>query len=630
MKGGIFEFHMCRLVTLILWLCIIARRETGVLVVRADCVPVTGCNALAYYSVKTGDTIVALTSRFQINEKSLQAYNKNVTNVNVILAGTNLYLPFQCTCLNGQLVHLFTYVIGSTDTLGSIANQTYQKLTTVADIKSASNLDNANIITTGNTLSIPVKCFCGDPKVSRSYGLFTTYVVQATDQLAGVATNFSVDATDLSKLNSDVTSLTPDSIIFIPTRDANGAFAPFNDTSSSGSSSKSNVGVIVGVVVGVVALLLFGLLAVFFGLKYSRRRKLAKEHGKQSDAALLPSSIADSKSSRSASTMLADLKSVEFTYEELAEATNDFNLSYKIGQGGFASVYYGVIRNQKLAIKKMNLQATKEFLAELQVLTNVHHTNLVQLIGYCTTNSLFLVYEYIENGTLDHHLRRRPSADMPPLSWIQRVQISLDAARGLEYIHEHTKPTYIHRDIKSANILIDSNFRAKVADFGLAKLTEDGTGTGIVGTFGYMSPEYALYGEVSPKLDVYAFGVVLFEIISGRVAISGAMPTADGSASPARSREGRTLTSLFEPTLNDPDGKTLLPKYIDPALKNDYPLDAVWKMAQLARRCTSHAPDSRPTMRFAVVQLMTLASTTQEWDVDYMSRASSVSRPESG
>ncbi|KAG0566926.1 hypothetical protein KC19_7G097400 [Ceratodon purpureus] len=229
MKGGIFEFHMCRLVTLILWLCIIARRETGVLVVRADCVPVTGCNALAYYSVKTGDTIVALTSRFQINEKSLQAYNKNVTNVNVILAGTNLYLPFQCTCLNGQLVHLFTYVIGSTDTLGSIANQTYQKLTTVADIKSASNLDNANIITTGNTLSIPVKCFCGDPKVSRSYGLFTTYVVQATDQLAGVATNFSVDATDLSKLNSDVTSLTPDSIIFIPTRDANGAFAPFNE-----------------------------------------------------------------------------------------------------------------------------------------------------------------------------------------------------------------------------------------------------------------------------------------------------------------------------------------------------------------------------------------------------------------
>lgn len=631
MKGGLSEFHKSRLVALILWLCVITGREAGVLTVRADCVPVTGCNALAYYRVQTGDTIQALTSKFQINSDSLQTYNKNVTDINVILAGTNLYLPFQCSCLNGQLIHNFMYVVQADDTIQTVADEDYQKLTTVADIANSSNLRDSNIIQAGNTLSIPVKCFCGDPSVSRDYGLFTTYVVQATDQLTGVAASFVVSADVLSRFNSDANVLTPDSVIFIPTRDANGNFPQFSDGSSGGGSSKSNVGIIVGIVVGVVVLLIIILLAVIFGRKRSRGRKLAIEHGRQSDTALLPStSIVDSKSPRSASTMLADLKSVEFSYEELAEATNDFNLSYKIGQGGFASVYYGVIRNQKLAIKKMNLQATKEFLAELQVLTNVHHTNLVQLIGYCTTNSLFLVYEYIENGTLDHHLRRRHSDGVPPLSWTQRVQISLDAARGLEYIHEHTKPTYIHRDIKSANILIDSNFRAKVADFGLAKLTEDGTGTGIVGTFGYMSPEYALYGEVSPKLDVFAFGVVLFEIISGRVAISGATPPSDGHSSPSRSREGRTLTALFEPVLNDPDGRTQLPKYIDPALGNDYPPDAVWKMAQLARRCTSQAPDSRPTMRFAVVQLMTLASTTQEWDVDYMSRGSSMSRPESG
>jgi chitin elicitor receptor kinase 1 len=167
----------------------------------------------------------------------------------------------------------------------------------------------------------------------------------------------------------------------------------------------------------------------------------------------------------------------------------------------------------------------------------------VQLIGYCTTNSLFLVYEFVENGTLDQHLHSRHTEDYPPLTWQQRVQISLDAARGLEYIHEHTKPTYIHRDIKSANILIDNSFRAKVADFGLAKLTDSATGTGVVGTFGYMSPEYALYGEVSPKLDVYAFGVVLFEIISGRVAIA-----AESSSLENRTpREGRTLCSLVGP-----------------------------------------------------------------------------------
>jgi chitin elicitor receptor kinase 1 len=184
--------------------------------------------------------------------------------------------------------------------------------------------------------------------------------------------------------------------------------------------------------------------------------------------------------------MLAERKSVEFSYEELAAATDNFSISHKIGQGGFASVYFGEIHNQKLAIKKMTLQATKAFLAELQVLTHVHHTNLVQLIGYCTDQHLFLVYEYIENGTLDQHLHGKV---MPPLTWSQRVQIALDAARGLEYIHEHIKPTYIHRDIKSANILIDRDLHAKVADFGLAKLTVSGSGThGIVGTFGYMPP----------------------------------------------------------------------------------------------------------------------------------------------
>lgn len=141
---------------------------------------------------------------------------------------------------------------------------------------------------------------------------------------------------------------------------------------------------------------------------------------------------------------------------------------------------------------------------------------------------------------------------------------------------------------------------------------------------------YALYGEVSPKLDVYAFGVVLFEIISGRVAISSALPSENDQQSPAQNRESRTLTSFFEPVLNDPDGKTLLPKCIDPALNGEYSLDAVWKMAQLARRCTHQSPDMRPTMRFAVVQLMTLASVTQEWDVGYFSRASSQSQPPSG
>ncbi|KAL4620072.1 hypothetical protein ACB092_06G127200 [Castanea dentata] len=152
--------------------------------------------------------------------------------------------------------------------------------------------------------------------------------------------------------------------------------------------------------------------------------------------------------------------SVEFSYEELATATNNFSMASKIGEGGFGAVYYAELRGKKATIKKMAMQASKEFLAELKVLTSVHHLNLVCLIGYCVQGSLFLVYEYIENGNLNEHLRGSSGRD--PLPWSTRVQIALDSARGLEYIHEHTIPVYIHRDIKSANILIDKNFHAKI------------------------------------------------------------------------------------------------------------------------------------------------------------------------
>ncbi|XP_024388364.1 chitin elicitor receptor kinase 1 [Physcomitrium patens] len=629
MKSELCRTYKYWLILLVLWLSGVTQRETGVLIVDADCIPPNGCKALAYYRLKQGDDLEKLQGRFQTNNSEVLAYNPQLVDANSIQAGTNIYLPFDCLCLNGELVHRFSYTVTTNDTAEKVVDVTYQKLTTVGAVRSASNSGDLSSIYSGQSLTIPVRCYCGDPNVDPKYGLFSTYVVQADDQLTSLSTNFSVDADVISKFNSDTRNLSPDSIIFIPSKAANGSFPPFSG-SSGGGSSRSNVGIIVGVVVGGIVLAVLLLFALIFGFKHFRRRKLAKEPTMQQSGLLSSSSMAGSKPSRSGSTMLPVPKSVEFTYEELAAATDNFSLAKKIGQGGFASVYYGVIRDQKLAIKKMTLQCTKEFLAELQVLTNVHHTNLVQLIGYCTTNSLFLVYEYIENGTLDHHLRRRKSDDKPPLSWLQRVQICLDSARGLEYIHEHTKPTYIHRDIKSANILLDDNFRAKVADFGLAKLAEEGTGTGIVGTFGYMPPEYALYGEVSPKLDVYAFGVVLFEIISGRVAISSALPSENDQQSPAQNRESRTLTSFFEPVLNDPDGKTLLPKCIDPALNGEYSLDAVWKMAQLARRCTHQSPDMRPTMRFAVVQLMTLASVTQEWDVGYFSRASSQSQPPSG
>ncbi|CAD6218526.1 unnamed protein product [Miscanthus lutarioriparius] len=301
-------------------------------------------------------------------------------------------------------------------------------------------------------------------------------------------------------------------------------------------------------------------------------------------------------------------RSIEFSYEELSDATNNFSMEHKIGQGGFGSVYYAELRGEKAAIKKMDTKASQEFLAELKVLTCVHHSNLVRLIGYCVESCLFLVYEFIENGNLSQHLH---GTGYEPLSWTSRVQIALDSARGLEYIHEHTVPVYVHRDIKSANILIDKDFRAKVADFGLTKLSEIGTtatsqslpSLRVVGTFGYMPPEYARYGEVSPKVDVYAFDIVLYELLSAKEAIVRSTEFTDAQG----------LAYLFEEeALSMPNPKEALQELIDPRLGGDYPIDSVVKIAYLAKSCTHEEPRMRPTMRSVVVALMALSSKDHE------------------
>ncbi|RZC65745.1 hypothetical protein C5167_009434 [Papaver somniferum] len=340
-------------------------------------------------------------------------------------------------------------------------------------------------------------------------------------------------------------------------------------------------------------------------------------------------------------------KSVEFSYEELAKATNNFSSSKKIGQGGFGTVYYGMLRGEKAAIKKMDTQASKEFLAELNVLTHVHHLNLVHLIGCCVEGSLFLVYEYIENGNLSEHLHGSGWESLP---WTTRVQIALHSARGLEYIHEHTVPVYIHRDIKSANILIDRNFHGKVADFGLTKLTEVGNSslqTRLVGTFGYMPPDplmvciCLLVGMLSMVIYPLRLMYMLLELClnlykrrklwlkqmdvllnQGDLLIWLAfLPCRAQLMNNVTTGSDKNLTFLslnniqFEDVLSQIDPKDDLANLVDPKLGKDYPLDSVLKMAQLAKACTQENPQLRPSMRSIVVALTTLSSSSDDWDV---------------
>ncbi|KAM4093129.1 hypothetical protein ACB094_06G091600 [Castanea mollissima] len=581
-----------------------------------------GCDlALASYYVWNGSNLTFIAQMLQsdlnIDPNTIVSYNKlTIPNQDSVKDNIRVNVPFPCDCIDDEFLgHVFDYTVQTGDTYDKVATQWYANLTSAEWLQKRNSYPSDNIPNTNAKLNVTVNCSCGDSSVSKDYGLFITYPLRPEDTVQSIATATNLSVALLQSYNPGVNFSSGSGLVYIPGKDQNNTY-PAMPPSKSGLAGGAIAGIAIGGVAGVLLLAA----CIYFGCYRKKKMEEAKLLSAASEEfyaqnGLGPGNASDkvAESTGAAGGPASGLtgitvdKSVEFSYEELATATDDFSLANKIGQGGFGAVYYAELRGEKAAIKKMDMQATREFLAELNVLTRVHHLNLVRLIGYCVEGSLFLVYEFIENGNLSQHLRGSSGRD--PLPWSTRVQIALDSARGLEYIHEHTVPVYIHRDIKSANILIDKNFHGKVADFGLTKLTEVGgesLPTRLVGTFGYMPPEYAQYGDVSSKVDVYAFGVVLYELISAKEAVF----KDNGSA-----HETKGLVALFEDVLSQPDPREDLRKVVDARLGDDYPLDSVWKVAQLAKACTQENPQLRPSMRSIVVALMTLSSTTEDWDV---------------
>ncbi|CAI5516535.1 unnamed protein product [Closterium sp. Naga37s-1] len=310
--------------------------------------------------------------------------------------------------------------------------------------------------------------------------------------------------------------------------------------------------------------------------------------------------------------------------EVIRAATGDFAPSNIIGKGGFGTVYKGELEDgTKVAVKRMELghlstKGLSEFQAEIGVLTKLRHRHLVALLGYVVDGyERLLVYEYMPKGPLSRHLFDHQRLGLRPLDWRTRVSVALDVARGLEYLHGLARASFIHRDMKPSNVLLDDSFRAKVSDFGLVKQQQLGgidgyqpsIETRLAGTFGYLAPEYAVTGKVTTKSDVYSYGVVLMELVTGRRALDS-----------SQSEDTVHLATWLPPHIPDRQKLALV---VDPTLAAESPtvvggeagsgvtvFESICAMADLALHCTARDPKRRPTMSDVVAALVPLV---QQW-----------------
>ncbi|KAL9271645.1 putative LRR receptor-like serine/threonine-protein kinase [Drosera capensis] len=285
-----------------------------------------------------------------------------------------------------------------------------------------------------------------------------------------------------------------------------------------------------------------------------------------------------------------------FSLRQIQAATNDFNPINKIGEGGFGPVYKGVLPDGKvIAVKQLSAkskQGNREFINEIGMISALQHPNLVKLHGCCIEGKeLLLVYEYMVNNSLARSLFGREDSQIN-LDWATRKKICLGIARGLAYLHEESRLKIVHRDIKATNVLLDKDLNAKISDFGLAKLDEEENthiSTRIAGTIGYMAPEYAMRGYLTTKADIYSFGVVILEIVSGK------------SNTNYRPKEEFVYLLDWACVLQE-QGNLL--ELVDPSLGSDYSEEEAMMLLNLALLCTSLSPSLRPNMSSVVSMIL--------------------------
>ncbi|XP_062181893.1 lysM domain receptor-like kinase 4 [Phragmites australis] len=549
--------------------------------------------------------------------------------------GTKVLVPTTCSCTATSGGRFYqrnvTYVARSDDTLFIISNNTFQGLSTCQAVQ-AQGLGGAppTSLLAGQPLAVPLRCACPSAaQAAAGVRFLVSYLVGEFDDLSAVAARFGVDAENVAAANELQTPYTifPYTTLLIPVKshpDISQLQTPAPPppppppvvTSAPAKRSSNHVGVYIGVGVAVAAVTVIASAGAFLALRARRRRagavldtgELAKKEGKVNDKST-PSvgtgqfsvSFSEAFSSISVSDIKSSLK--VYTYAELKKATDDFSPDFRIG----GSVYRAVFNGDASAVEVVDRNVS----AEVEIMRKISHLNLIRLIGLCHhRGQWYLVTEYAEHGALRDRLLACGTGAAAPLSWAQRVQVALDVAEGLRYLHEYARPPCVHMDVTSGSVLLaDEGPRAKLRSFGAARAITGGSGgevlftmtSRIAGTRGYIAPEYLEHGVVSPKADVYSLGVVLLELLTGKDVEE---LVGDGVGDPFAS-----LRELAEE--HDDDGDAVLQRLeelVDPAMPaGSCPQDAVVVMVRLIERCVRRDAAGRPSTGEVAQRLLQLS-----------------------
>ena len=569
----------------------------------------SSCQAfLIFKSEPPYNSVPTISMLMSSNPGELAGIN-SVKTLTVFPTGKEVIVPVNCSCL-GQYYQANTtfHIQDNQQTYFIIGNNTYQGLSTCDSLMRANRYSEFSL-SPGLELHVPLRCACHtEHQAENGTKYLLTYSVSWEDNFPTIGERFNVSAKSIADANGLISeenpTIFPFTTILIPlkteplssqtkTHATQPVLDPPPPTSDSGSSrSKRRIYLGAGIAAGCFLLGPSVIFSIVFLFYKKRSKKVPPVHGKTKS--VLPEDL------------LVEIASVDpvpkvFEFKKLKKATGNFSSKSRIK----GCVFRAELGREIVAVKKMKVDISEE----VNILNKLNHCNLIKLHGVCKNGSCFyLVFEYMENGSLREWLHKESSNHSQ--SWSKRIQIALDVANGLHYIHNFTKPAYVHKHIKSSNILLTKNLRAKIANFSLARTAVKGAKTHalnmlVVGTRGYMAPEYIEAGSITPKVDVYAFGVVMLELITGKDAVI------------IQDEEEVLLSEAMISIMERGNAEIELGHFLDPCLLGNNGIESATRIAKLSIACLTKDQARRPSMGEVVSTLLKIQVDLQKSEMQF-------------